>query len=38
MLGAPFKTTSVYFTSRGQAEAPREKLALRLIEMTKEGE
>ena len=32
------QTNGVYFTSRGQAEATREKLALRIIEMAKQGE
>jgi hypothetical protein len=32
------QTTGVYFTSRGQAEATRETLALRIIEMAKHGE
>jgi hypothetical protein len=32
------QATGVYFTSRGQAEATREKLALRIIDMAKRGE
>jgi hypothetical protein len=32
------QTTGVYFTSRGHAEATREKLALRIIEMAEQGE
>jgi hypothetical protein len=32
------QTNGVYFTSRGQAEATREKPALRIIEMAKQGE
>jgi hypothetical protein len=32
------QTKGVYFTSRGQAEATREKLPLRIIEMAKRGE
>ena len=32
------QTTGVYFTSRGHAEATREKLALRIIEMANHGE
>ncbi len=32
------QTYGRYFTSRGQAEATREKLALRIIEMAKHGE
>jgi hypothetical protein len=32
------QTTGVYFTSRGHAEATREKLALRLILVAKRGE
>jgi hypothetical protein len=32
------QTNGVYFTSRGQAEATREKLALGIIEMAKKGE
>jgi hypothetical protein len=32
------QTTGVYFESRGHAEATREKLALRIIEMAKQGE
>jgi hypothetical protein len=32
------QTKGVYFTSRSQAEATREKLALRIIEMAKHGE
>jgi hypothetical protein len=32
------QTTGVYFTSRGHAEATREKLALRIIEMATHGE
>ena len=32
------QTTGVYFTSRAQAEATREKLAMRIIEMAERGE
>jgi hypothetical protein len=32
------QTNGVYFTSRGQAEATREKLALRIIYAAKQGE
>jgi hypothetical protein len=32
------QTTGVYFTSRGQAEATRERLALRIIDIAKQGE